>query len=114
MNVSEVPPRRSVRSKGFLRFVIGLGAFAVGLTIPMFVLPYFGLQLTPMGMIPFALPGAYALSGLVELITGVSFLDLARHWDDLQGWQRGILGTFIVLVGGSLVVFLIALIASHL
>lgn len=110
MRISEAPTQTSVRRNGFLRFVIGLAVFAVGMTIPMFVLPYFGHQLTPPGMIPFALPGAYALSGLLELATGISFLDLGRRWDEIKGWQRGIFGAFIVLVGGAFVVGIIGLI----
>lgn len=100
----------SVRRKGLFRFLGGLAVFAIGLSIPMFVLPYFDHQLTPYGMIPFALPGAYALAGLIELVTGVSFVEFARRWDELQGWQRGIFGTFIVLVGGAIVVGIIGFI----
>jgi hypothetical protein len=104
MNASEGPQKASVCRKGLLRFVIGLAVFAVGLTIPLFLLPYLDHQLTPPGMIPFALPGAYALSGLVEFITGISFLEFARRWDELKGWQRGVFGTFIVLVAGFLII----------
>jgi len=107
MNTSEPATQASVRRKGLLRFITGLVVFAIGLTIPMFVLPYFEHQLTPHGMIPLALPGAYAIAGLIEFVTGVSFYELARRWDDLKGWQRGIFGTFIVLIGGALVIGII-------
>ena len=114
MNASETHGRTSVRRKGLLRLVIGLAVFAIGLTIPVFVLPYLHHQLTPTGMIPFALPGAYALSGLIELVTGVSFLEFARRWDALKGWQRGIFGTFIVAIALFLILAVGGLIASRL
>ena len=108
------PNPSSIRRKGLLRLAIGLGVFAIGLTIPMYVLPYFHHQLTPTGMIPFALPGAYALSGIIELVTGVSFFEFVRRWDELKGWQRGIFGTFIVLVAGTIIICGFALFASKL
>jgi hypothetical protein len=108
MNASET--FRFVRRKGLLRFA----AFALCLTIPIFVLPYFHQQLTPPGMIPFALPGAFGLSGLIEVITGVSFFEFARRWDELKGWQRGVFGTFIVLVAGLVIITVFAFIASFL
>ena len=114
MNASGSRDRTSIRRKGLLRFVIGLAVFAVGLTMPVFVLPYFGHQLTPPGMIPFALPGAYALFGLVEFGTGISFFEFAARWDELKGWQRGIFGTFIVLVAMVLIISVGAFIASRL
>jgi hypothetical protein len=114
MSISEVHSRTSVRRKGLLRFVIGIAVFSVGLAIPVFVLPHFNHQLTPISMIPFALPGAYALSGLIEFVTGVSFLEFARRWDDLKGWQRGIFGTFIVVIALILIFAIGGLILSHL
>ncbi|EDY18556.1 hypothetical protein CfE428DRAFT_3941 [Chthoniobacter flavus Ellin428] len=114
MNTPETHGRTSVRRKGLFHFVIGLAVFAVGLTIPVFLLPYFHHQLTPTGMIPFALPGAYALSGLIEFLTGVSFLEFARRWDELKGWQRGIFGTFIVIIALFLILAAGGLIASYL
>jgi hypothetical protein len=42
-------------------------------------------------------PGAFALAGLVQLVSGVEFSELSSKWGDLQGWQRGVLGTLIVL-----------------
>ena len=104
----------AVRRKGMLRLLAGLGVFAAGLTIPIFVLPMFNQQLTPPGMIPLALPGAYAFSGLIELVTGVPFVEFARRWDELKGWQRGVIGTSIVLVAGFVIICIFAFIASRL
>ena len=33
-----------------------------------------------------------------EVVTNVRFWDLAVRWDELEGWQRGVLGIAIVLV----------------
>ncbi len=41
-------------------------------------------------------PAVPLLVGLVELVSGRSFAELAQSWDDLAGWQRGILGLVIV------------------
>jgi hypothetical protein len=101
----------SIRRRGFLRFLVWLGVFVVAMAVPVFLLPKLGHQLTPIGMIPFAVPGAYALTGLIEGITGITFLECARRWDELKGWQRGVFGTFIVLVGGSVVLLLFGLVA---
>ena len=51
---------------------------------------------------------------LCEFITGKKFDVLYDKWDDLKGWQRGILGTVIVIIAsigivsfcGLIVVFL--------
>jgi hypothetical protein len=103
-----------VRKRGARRFALWLLAFAVAMVVPVYVLPRLGLQLTPLAMIPFALPGAFALQGLIELITGVPFLELARRWDELKGWQRGVLGTIIVLVALVVIVGGVGLVASLL
>ena len=44
------------------------------------------------------IPGAFALAGLVQLVSGVPFSELSGRWDALEGWQRGIFGTLIFLV----------------
>ena len=62
------------------------------------------------GLIAVGLPGALALTGLLELLTGHRFLSLASKWDQLAGWQRGVLGLLVValafgVVGCGLVLF---------
>ncbi len=39
-----------------------------------------------------ALPAVIALAGLIELVSGVPFWRIARRWDALRGWERGVLG----------------------
>jgi hypothetical protein len=41
-------------------------------------------------------PGVLVLIGIVELVGGIPVSDLARRWDTLRGWQRGILGMLVV------------------
>jgi hypothetical protein len=49
-----------------------------------------------------------------EFVTGVPFSELSERWDRLKGWQRGVLGAFIVLIGGSLLVLGFAMVAIYL
>lgn len=45
-----------------------------------------------------AIPGAFALMGFLEIVAGVPFREIAGKWDSLAGWQRGVLGTVIVML----------------
>lgn len=87
----------SVRSKGATKAAIGILGFAIISAIVYFI-RIKGYMPTSLAMIPLAVPGAYSLMGVLEIITGVPFLEIAQKWDNLAGWQRGILGLLIVLV----------------
>lgn len=50
------------------------------------------------------LPCVPLLVGLAEVITGRSFHDLSRDWDELRAWQRGVFGLFIVLAAFVVIV----------
>ena len=54
----------------------------------------------PQVFIPAAIPFVYLCIGIVELLTGRPYRQLADAWMNLRGWQRGIIGTLIVLVCG--------------
>jgi len=43
-------------------------------------------------------PGAFALMGLLEIITGIPFKEMALKWNGLSSWQRGGLGIIVVIV----------------
>jgi hypothetical protein len=49
-----------------------------------------------------------------EVITNVRFWDLSDRWDELAGWQRGILGTSLVLLAGLTILSLAFAFAIHL
>jgi hypothetical protein len=43
-----------------------------------------------------SLPFVFVCVGFIEAVTGSPYLRLAGRWMALRGWQRGVLGTFIV------------------
>jgi len=88
-----------VRRSG-LKLLLIAGVFSV-------VLGYLALRVTSEGWqvhgYGWGIPGAFALAGLAQLVSGVPFSELSSRWDALQGWQRGVLGTLIVLVATGLI-----------
>ena len=87
----------ATRRHGLL-LVLGAGVAAVAIALAMTSLRESGLILHGYG---WALPGAIALTGLLELASGVPFSEWAQRWDSLAGWQRGVLG--VLIVGAALV-----------
>jgi hypothetical protein len=93
-----------VREKGILKFVAwGPAAAAVGYGIY-----WLNVRIghAPHGeiLILLAAPGAYALVGLLEAISGRPFREFGVKWDQLKGWQRGVLGLAVVTI--TLVLFM--------
>ncbi|MEM9731180.1 MAG: hypothetical protein AAF997_21580 [Myxococcota bacterium] len=84
--------RRALRKIG-----VGGAGFALGLA-GFYALHAWGVTLRGLFVALLALPGAYALVGTLELATGSPFRDLSQRWDELRGWQRGALGTFVVVI----------------
>jgi hypothetical protein len=54
-------------------------------------------------------PAGFMLAGLVQVVSGVPFSQLAARWDSLRGWQRGVLGVLIVILA-----FLFVAVAGYL
>ena len=59
-------------------------------------------------LIGVAITCAPFLKDLLELLTGVRFATLARNWDSLKGWQRGVIGLGVII--GVLLLFAIVVI----
>ena len=57
-------------------------------------------------LIPACIPFAYFCIGFVEFVSGVPFARLGQQWMELKGWQRGVLGTFIILAAIALMLCL--------
>lgn len=111
MNSTQPNAAKSARRKGLLRLLIGVAVFIPLLAVLVYFSQHANHLLVPIGLL---LPGAYAFAGLAELITGVPFPELARRWDELQGWQRGIYGTLLVLFGAAVVFSVIGAVLSRM
>jgi hypothetical protein len=94
----------SSRIGGFLKLLVGGIVFAIALQ-------YFsrkGLNNSsmpggPIALIAVCTPGAIDLAGLIEVVSGVPFTQLSSNWDNLKGWQRGILGLLIVVLAFAMI-----------
>jgi hypothetical protein len=92
-----------IRAVGTKKFLVGsLGMVVVWLFVHFIRLQ--GFAPTSTAMILLALPGAYALMGMLEIVAGVAFSEIGQKWDDLAGWQRGILGTAVAIIAFALVI----------
>lgn len=94
----------TVRKAGLKLFLIA-GTFTAIMGAAAYHLASQGWDILGYG---WGVPGAFALAGLIQVISGVPFSDLSSRWDALQGWQRGILGTLIFL--GAVAVILLAMV----
>lgn len=92
------------RKRALNKVVIGVfGCLGVaGLLVALAFAGY--LPDDPFALVPAAIPFVYCWIGVVELLTGRPYQQLADAWMALKGWQRGLIGTFIVLVAGFLII----------
>jgi hypothetical protein len=100
---------QNIRSIWFLKLAVGALIFAG-------VAHYFMRHGLRAGLNPFliiipAMPGCFALLGLVELVTGVPSSKVASAWDALAGWQRGVLGILVVALAFILMMIGVVLFA---
>lgn len=85
----------------WIKLVIGTSIFIVGTVVVI----YFNIsdsEIFKKLLILLAVPGVYALMGLIEIITGAPFKETATRWDNLTGWQRGLFGVAIVILSFAL------------
>jgi hypothetical protein len=85
---------QGTRLRGVKKIAIGIVALAIA-AIAFAMLKMNNMTAYGVG---WGIPGAVVLVGLIELIGGVPFMQVSSKWDSLQGWQRGVLGTLIVVV----------------
>lgn len=100
----------SVRARGLLYLVVGgsvFALFAFWIASP----EYYPFSVYPAGIggaLAIGAPGAGAIIGLIELVSGKPFYQIEEAWAGLSGPQRFIGGMLIVLVGGAVVFTAIA------
>lgn len=99
MNTFQPTKLHSKRKIGLVQFVT-FGTIALAICYGAYVATASGHHIVAVEAL--AIPGGFALAGLVQAITGVSFSTLAAKWKSLAGWQRGILGVFIAVLAFAL------------
>lgn len=62
-------------------------------------------------LLGFPLAGAaiVALVGLAKLVLGRSLREIGRGWDELAGWQRGMVGLLVVAIAVAVIVTAVGL-----
>jgi hypothetical protein len=96
-----------VRAHGIkMLFLGGLGAFIYTL-----IALFLNTKNYSIHGIGWGIPGAYALAGLIQTVSGVPFTQLSDKWDDLKGWQRGVLGLIAIVVSFFIFIFAVVIFA---
>ena len=92
--------RRDVRRDALKKIKAGavVTALYIGVLVAVSVAGY-KLTFRPIAVVPGLLPVAWLLAGVLQMVTGVPFEDLSQKWDDLAGWQRGLIGISVFLAG---------------
>lgn len=86
----------TVRSKAIIKILTGGFIFACVL----YAVAIHGIGKATGGgfiLIATAIPCVPFFIGVTEFLFGVPIKQVSNKWDDLQGWQRGVLGMLIVL-----------------
>ena len=106
MNAPETPVTSAqIRKRGLKLLAIGGGLFAANVLLLLWLSSHAHSIHFP--IVATSLPLAFALIGTIELITGAPFQRLANSWMQLRGWQRGILGTLIVVASLAMIMCLV-------
>jgi hypothetical protein len=92
---------RDARVEGWKKVKIGglITIVFIAVITGIIVSGYQITRINPFTIVPALAPIAWFLAGVLEIVTGVPFTELAQKWDHLQGWQRGVIG-ISVFVGG--------------
>ena len=85
----------SARKSGLVLFAI-FGSIALAICYGAYRATFAGWHIP--GIEALAIPGAFALGGVVQAITGVRFSTISTRWSSLAGWQRGVIGAFITVL----------------
>lgn len=104
------------RKRAWVKVGIGVIGFVAILGLFFLIDKMFGhgFVVSPFGMIPFCIPFVYFCMGLIEVVSGRPYRQLAAAWMSLRGWQRGIIGTIIIVVSPALMLLGVAFVFTYL
>jgi hypothetical protein len=92
------------RRRAFIKCLIGVIGF--GAVFALFLgMSKAGYEFNnPFKLITPSIPFVYFCIGFIELVSGRPYRKLAEAWMALKGWQRGVIGTFIVIAALALMI----------
>ncbi len=96
MNTPDTTPRSSEIRKRGLKMLAGGGVVFAAILCLMYWLSAHGYKFH-FAVIGASIPFVFVCVGFIELVTGSPYQRLAQSWMALAAWQRGVLGTFIVV-----------------
>lgn len=104
----------SIRLRGLVEAVIGACVFGL-LAFWIFHPGAYPLSYYPTGPVAAILigvPGMLAIVGVTELLTRKSITTLEATWTALPGWKKGLLGTLLVIGGGTVAFAIVGVLVS--
>jgi hypothetical protein len=104
VNTPATTTTQPFRRRALKKLIIGLVAtlLIAGLFLAVSFAGY--MPGNPFMLVPAGIPFVYFCIGTIELLTCRPFQQLADAWMGLQGWQRGIIGTLIVVVAAFVMI----------
>jgi hypothetical protein len=104
----------SIRIRGFLLALLGGTIFsliAYWISHPSSY-PFSHFPAGPGGALLIGIPGAVAVIGMVECVSGRALRELELTWASLNGLKRFFLGSLLVIVGGAIAFTIIGLLVA--
>lgn len=109
-----LPSEPRLARRALLRMMVGFTGAAAGAWL---AIRAAAAASGPSAVLPFLLPAAASFAsggaGLLELLTRTPFQRTAGAWMALRRWQRGVLGTLIVLAALALFLLLVAVVTGQ-
>lgn len=103
------------RKRSWIKVGIGVVGFALVLGLFFLIGMIYGYApVNPFKMIPLCIPFVYLCIGLIEVVSGQPYSHLAAAWMSLKGWQRGIIGTIIIIASLVFIMLGVAFVFTYL
>ena len=93
----------SIRRKGFVKLAIGAVAL-IAVSFFVYWLQQQGYTPNSFALIALGTPVAIGLVGMLEVLMNRPFSEMEDWWNNLKGWQRGVLGVFVVIVAFAVLI----------
>lgn len=87
----------SIRKNGFKKLALGTAALVAVFWFVLW-LQRQGYSPNSFALIALGAPVAIGFVGLLEITVNRPFSEMEEWWNNLKGWQRGVLGLLVVIV----------------